>query len=131
MKPISLRKYQELAISQLDDEFRKGNRRVILWALMGAGKTTMAAWMIKRSVSCEECYYIFDPDAFEACPECGWEKPKKVRAPEVKRLMKQVEYHISDIKTKTKFNKQDALYEAVQQAYLSQLKLTQARNKYG
>jgi superfamily II DNA or RNA helicase len=47
---IGLRKYQELAIAQLDDEFRKGNRRVILWALMGSGKTTMAAWMIKRAV---------------------------------------------------------------------------------
>ena len=47
---MKLRPYQELAIAQLDDEFRRGNRRVVLWALMGAGKTTMAAWMIKRAV---------------------------------------------------------------------------------
>lgn len=47
---INLRDYQELAIAKLDDEFRKGNRRVILWCQTGSGKTTMAAWLITRSV---------------------------------------------------------------------------------
>lgn len=47
---VNLRNYQELAIAQLDDEFRKSNRRVILWAIMGAGKTTIATWLINRSV---------------------------------------------------------------------------------
>ncbi|MEY3787134.1 MAG: hypothetical protein RIQ94_176 [Pseudomonadota bacterium] len=47
---INLRPYQEMAIAQLDNEFRKGNRKVILWALMGAGKTTIMAWLIKRAV---------------------------------------------------------------------------------
>lgn len=50
MASINLRPYQELAIAQLDDHFRRGNRKVILWALMGAGKTTMAAWMIQRAL---------------------------------------------------------------------------------
>jgi len=47
---VKLRNYQEMAIAQLDDEFRKGNRRVILWAIMGAGKTTIATWLIARAV---------------------------------------------------------------------------------
>ena len=42
-----------MAIAQLDDEFRRGNRRVILWAMMGAGKTTIASWLITRSVQYE------------------------------------------------------------------------------
>lgn len=47
---ISLRDYQIKAIAQIDDQFRKGNNRIILWAMMGMGKTTIASWMIKRSV---------------------------------------------------------------------------------
>lgn len=47
---IKLRPYQELAIAQLDDHFRKGNRRIILWCQTGSGKTTMAAWMIQRAL---------------------------------------------------------------------------------
>jgi superfamily II DNA or RNA helicase len=47
---IKLRDYQELAIAKLDDEFRKGNRRVILWCQTGSGKTTLAAWLIARSI---------------------------------------------------------------------------------
>jgi DNA repair protein RadD len=50
MAVIKLRNYQELIISQIDDHFRRGNRRIILFAMPGAGKTTMAAWMIKRAV---------------------------------------------------------------------------------
>lgn len=47
---INLRPYQIKSIAALDDAFRKGNRNVILWAMTGAGKTTISAWMIQRSV---------------------------------------------------------------------------------
>ncbi len=50
MANIVLRNYQELAIAQLDDHFRRGNRRIILYAMTGSGKTTISAWMIKRSL---------------------------------------------------------------------------------
>lgn len=47
---INLRPYQLDAINEIDSHFREGRNRVILWAIMGAGKTTMAAWMIERAV---------------------------------------------------------------------------------
>lgn len=50
--------------------------------------------------------------------------------PEVKRLMKEVEYHIEETKTKTKFDRQSAIKDAIKRAFLSQLKLTKARNMF-
>jgi len=47
---IRLRPYQDTAIQQIDEHFRNEVRRIILWAIMGAGKTTMAAWMIERAL---------------------------------------------------------------------------------
>lgn len=32
---IELRSYQELAIAQIDTEFKRGNKRVVLWASPG------------------------------------------------------------------------------------------------
>ena len=50
--------------------------------------------------------------------------------PEVERLIKQVEKHISEFKIKSKCDRQKALYEAVNQSFSNQLKVTQARNKF-
>lgn len=47
---IQLRDYQKLAIDQIDEAFRQNNRRVILWAQTGAGKTVIASWLIKRAL---------------------------------------------------------------------------------
>lgn len=47
---IELRPYQEEAIQLIDNEFRKGNRRILLCASPGLGKTTISAFMIERAV---------------------------------------------------------------------------------
>ncbi len=47
---IQLRDYQELGVQQIDIEFRKGNKRVLLVASPGAGKTEMAGWMLMRAM---------------------------------------------------------------------------------
>lgn len=49
--PINLRDYQQSAIDLIDIEFKKGNKRVLLVASPGAGKTEISAWMIARSLS--------------------------------------------------------------------------------
>lgn len=50
--------------------------------------------------------------------------------PEVNRLIKEIERHIKDTKTKTKFKREEAVKEAIKRAFLNQLKVTQARNKF-
>jgi type I site-specific restriction endonuclease len=40
---IQLRNYQESGIAQIDIEFRKGNRKVLVAASPGLGKTELAA----------------------------------------------------------------------------------------
>lgn len=47
---IVLRDYQELGVQQIDIEFRKGNKKVLLVASPGAGKTEMAGWMLMRAL---------------------------------------------------------------------------------
>lgn len=47
---IKLRPYQQDAINQIDECFRNGKRKVLLHAATGAGKTTIAGWMIKRAI---------------------------------------------------------------------------------
>lgn len=47
---IQLRPYQSEAIAQIDIEFRKGNRKVLVAASPGLGKTELAAWMLRRSL---------------------------------------------------------------------------------
>jgi superfamily II DNA or RNA helicase len=47
---IKLRSYQELGIAQIDTEFRKGNKRVLLCASPGLGKSEMAIWMMERAL---------------------------------------------------------------------------------
>ena len=47
---IELRDYQSLTVQQIDIEFRKGNKRVLLVASPGAGKTETAGWMIMRAI---------------------------------------------------------------------------------
>lgn len=44
-----LRDYQELSINLIKEEFKKGNRKVLLWLATGAGKTTVFSYMIKKS----------------------------------------------------------------------------------
>jgi superfamily II DNA or RNA helicase len=48
---IVLRDYQRLAIDQIDEEFRLNNRRVVLWAQTGAGKTVISSWLIQRALT--------------------------------------------------------------------------------
>lgn len=47
---INLRDYQKQAIDEIDEAFRTDVRRVVLWAQTGAGKTTIASWMIERGL---------------------------------------------------------------------------------
>lgn len=47
---INLREYQKKAIEEIDGFFREGKKRGILYANAGSGKTTIAAWMIKRAM---------------------------------------------------------------------------------
>ena len=47
---IELRDYQELGILQVDIEFKKGNRRVLLVASPGAGKSEMAIYLMERAI---------------------------------------------------------------------------------
>jgi superfamily II DNA or RNA helicase len=47
---INLRPYQKQSIAEIDEYFRNGKKRVILRANTGAGKTTIATWMIERSL---------------------------------------------------------------------------------
>lgn len=35
--------------------------------------------MDNKVATCEDCYFVFDPEEYAQCPECGWEKPKKIR----------------------------------------------------
>lgn len=48
---IQLRSYQNTAIAMIDEEFKKGNRRVLLSASPGLGKTETSCWMIVRALS--------------------------------------------------------------------------------
>ena len=48
-KQIHLRDYQEAAIDALRQSIRQGNRRIILCAGTGAGKTVMAAHLLKEA----------------------------------------------------------------------------------
>jgi len=50
MKEISLRPYQTEAVNGLRDSFKKGNRKVILMLPTGAGKTRIAASIIKSVI---------------------------------------------------------------------------------
>lgn len=47
---VELRPYQVQAIEMIDAEFRKGNRRILLCASPGLGKTTISAFMIERAI---------------------------------------------------------------------------------
>jgi len=47
---VKLRDYQVDAINQIDAELRKGNKRILLCASPGLGKTTIAAFMIERAL---------------------------------------------------------------------------------
>lgn len=47
---ITLRDYQQLGIDMIDVEFKKGNRKVLLVASPGAGKTEIAGSMLQRSL---------------------------------------------------------------------------------
>ena len=47
---VELRPYQVEAIEMIDAEFRKGNRRILLCASPGLGKTTISAFMIQRAI---------------------------------------------------------------------------------
>jgi len=47
---MELRNYQEQAITDLSHSLGKGNRRVILQAATGSGKTVMASSIVKRAV---------------------------------------------------------------------------------
>jgi len=40
--------------------------------------------MENRVCTCEDCFYIFDPEVHDGCPECGWVKPKIIR--EIKQV---------------------------------------------
>jgi superfamily II DNA or RNA helicase len=51
--------------------------------------------MDQKVCTCEECFFVFDPEENESCPECGWVKPKVVR--EVKSVAGQLtEYFESE-----------------------------------
>lgn len=50
VKNINLRPYQIEAIAKIDDEFRKGSRRVLFVSATGSGKTETLSWMVLRAV---------------------------------------------------------------------------------
>lgn len=45
---MELRPYQTLALQQIKAEYKKGNRRVLLWLATGAGKTVIFSWILKE-----------------------------------------------------------------------------------
>ena len=46
---MKLRPYQETALEKLRDSFRAGNKRVILQLPTGAGKTHIAAFIVRHA----------------------------------------------------------------------------------
>ena len=48
---ITLRAYQQAMVAETYEHIRKGQRRVLLVVIMGAGKTVTSAWVIRDAVS--------------------------------------------------------------------------------
>ena len=46
---MQLREYQEFAIEQIKQKFQQGNKKVLLVAPTGSGKTVIASRMIEKA----------------------------------------------------------------------------------
>ena len=55
---MELREYQEFAIENVKQEFAKGNKRVLLVAPTGSGKTVIASRMIEKTEQKEKLVYL-------------------------------------------------------------------------
>ncbi len=69
-EPIELREYQTQAVEDLRASFRAGNRRLLLQAGTGSGKTIIAAQIIKNAVA-KKKYVLFLAHRRELIDQCA------------------------------------------------------------
>ena len=69
-EPIELREYQTQAVEDLRASFRAGNRRLLLQAGTGSGKTIIAAQIIKNAIA-KKKYVLFLAHRRELIDQCA------------------------------------------------------------